>query len=107
VSLVLRGPYGHRQVDAIIDTGFLAVLSVPEEISLRLGLLARGIRPVMLADGALRMSRVFLIEIEWLGGPTSVEALTSNCGEVLIGAELLRGSEVVIDYGPLKTVEIR
>ncbi|MGV3719554.1 MAG: hypothetical protein ACO1SX_01485 [Actinomycetota bacterium] len=80
---------------------------MPEELAASLGLLRRGLRPVELADSALRMSRVYLIEIEWLAGPVKVEALTSNCGEVLIGAALLRGTKLAIDYGAEQSVEIR
>jgi len=107
VEVVLRGPFGHDRVDGIVDTGFTRAVSVPEEWVTRLGLRRRTIRPTRLADGTLRTVQVYHIEIEWVTGPTLAEALESSLPDLLIGAGLLRGHQLVVDYGAAQSIEIR
>lgn len=107
VKVVLRGPFGHSQVDAIVDTGFNGALSVPEQNVARLGLRKRTVRLTRFADGTLRTVPVYHIEIEWVDGATFAEALESNLPDVLIGAGLLRGHQLMVDYGPAQSLEIR
>lgn len=50
--------------------------------------------------------RIFLIDVEWLDGTISAEAFESQSYEVLIGAGLLRGHVLSVDYGAARSVEI-
>ena len=59
------------------------------------------------ADGTMRAVPAYLIEVEWIGGPVTADALEANRQVFMIGAGLLRGNELHIDYGPALTVEIR
>lgn len=105
--MVLRGPYGHHHAEAIIDTGFSGAVGVPREVARRLGLLRRGIKQLRGPDGIVRTTPCYSVEVAWVDGALRTEALETGIEEVLIGADLLRGRTLVINYGPEQSVEIR
>lgn len=107
LALQLRGPLSSTTVQAIVDTGFTGALSIPSRWVTRLGLPQRDIRPTVLADGSYRVVRIYLIDIDWIGGVVTAEAFESASDEVLVGAGLLQGRLLTVDYGPARSVEIR
>ena len=107
LDLVLRGPFGYEQRNVVIDTGFTGAVGVPEAVADRLGLRGRGHRPTLLADGRLHMAPIYLLDVDWVNGTVIAEALETSGTEVLIGAGLLRGHQLAVDYGETQSVEIR
>jgi clan AA aspartic protease len=107
VTVALRGPFGSTTVDAVIDTGFTGALSVPSALAVRLGLLRWSVTVGYGTDGQIRSTRVYLAEIEWTVGWMQAEAAENGIDLVLIGAELLRGHELLVNYGAAQSVEIR
>lgn len=107
VTVVVRGPHGSTRFEAIVDTGFTATLSLPGDSIRRLGLLRHSIRPSLFADGQYGVNYTFWGEVEWVDGWMSLEILENNLGEALVGAGLLRGRQLLVDYGAAQSVEIR
>ena len=107
VPLLIRGPYGAETVSAIVDTGFTGAVSLSEDLVRRLGLRQRDARPTVLADGTLRLIRVYLVDVDWLGSTVTAVAFESRGPDATIGAGLLRGRELTIDYGTQQSVEVR
>ena len=52
VSLFIRGPEGHLEIETILDTGFSGFLLVAPELIARLGLRLQGTGYGVLADGS-------------------------------------------------------
>ena len=107
VRLAVRGPYGSDYVDVIVDTGFGGTLSLPPDVIRKLGLLRHGTRLSVFADGSRSVTYTFWGEVEWLTGWMSLEILQGGSVEAMVGASLLRGHELVVNYGPAQSVEIR
>ena len=107
LQLRIRGPYGSTVFEAVVDTGFTGTLSLPPDVIQRLGLLRRNSRPMMAADGQVRVVATYAGEVAWGQGWMAVEVTAGFISEALIGAGLLRGSELRVDYGPARSVEVR
>jgi len=107
VPVVLRGPFGHERVDAVIDTGFSGALSVPDSLILRLGLEHYGIGRIRLADNVLRPVPIYRGEVDWVGDRQGCQVLHSELETVLLGRALLDGHVLRVDFGPEKRVEVR
>lgn len=107
VWITLRGPFGIEQVEAIIDTGTTAAVSVSLALAQRLGLPRFNHKWVLGADGQVRQVTTYLADVRWVSGWEPAEALESGITEVLVGAGLLRGHELIVNYGPAQSVEIR
>jgi clan AA aspartic protease len=107
VPITLRGPWGSENVEAVVDTGFTGSLSAPPGLIRRLGLRHHDNRPTVLANGSLFVAAVYLARLEWLDGEIIPEVMESYNSEVLIGARLLRGHVLHVDYGPAQSAEIR
>jgi len=97
VRLRVRGPGGSDQdVDAVIDTGFTASLTMPVTA---LGLQRQSGSQAVLADGTLSQFDVYAAEVEWDG--TWRPVLVSAVGaEVLVGMGLLAGHELRVAVVP-------
>ena len=96
VSLRLRGPAGTTlDVDAIVDSGFTASLSLPAALVAGLGLVRQSAGRAVLADGSSSYFDVYAAEVAWDGAwrPVTVSAVGA---EVLIGMGLLAGHELRI-----------
>ena len=107
VRLRVRGPSGAEQdVDAVIDTGFTASLTLPAATTVAaLGLVLQSGGRAGLGDGSVRQFEIYSAEVEWDGNwqPVLVWALGE---EVLIGMRLLAGHALRIDVVPGGAVEI-
>jgi clan AA aspartic protease len=106
VGFRVRGPGGGEQdVDAVIDTGFTASLSLPARTVAALALPRMSVSGAVLADGSVRQFDVHAGEVEWDGSwrPVLVSAIG---GEALVGMRLLAGYQLRVEVVPGGPVEI-
>lgn len=106
VPLRVRGPGGTElDVDAVVDSGFTASLTLPAAVVVALGLTGQSVSGAMLADGSIRQFDIYAAEVGWDGGwrPVFVSALGD---EVLLGMGLLARHELRIAVAPGGAVEI-
>ena len=107
VRLKVSGPHGREEeIDAVVDTGYTASLSLPPALVVTLDLRWQSVDRGTLADGSERLIDVYEAEVVWDG---QVRPLLVDEIEVdpLVGMRLLRGHELrmaVIDSGKL-TIE--
>lgn len=107
VDISVSGPYGSTVISAIVDTGFTVAIGIPSSVASKLGLRRWNVRPSILADGTLRSVTIYLLEVGWMGRQVTAEAWDSAGVDATIGAGLLQGLELRVDYGPARSVEIR
>jgi clan AA aspartic protease len=107
VPLRVRGPNGAElTVDAIVDSGFTASLTLPVAIVSALALVRQSSGGAVLADRSVRQVDIHEAEVEWDGGWRPV--LVSNLGdEALIGMRLLAGHGLRIAVVPGGSVQIQ
>jgi clan AA aspartic protease len=106
VRLRVRGPSGAEQdVDAVVDSGFTASLTLPATVVAALALTRQSTGGAVLADGSIRQFDIYAAEVDWDGVWRPV--LVSVVGkEVLLGMGLLAGHELRIAVEPGGAVEI-
>lgn len=107
VPITIRGPFGFRSVNAIVDTGFNGHLAVPDAVATQLGLVREGSILNRLADGRVSRAPTYAAEVEWVNGPVGCYCVGTALSDTLVGTALLEGCALAIDFGPAKTVEIR
>jgi clan AA aspartic protease len=93
----LRGPSGSEtEIDAVVDTGFTASLTLPSAAIAMLGLAHHLSSRAVLTDGSRRQFDIYAAELEWSGGwrPVLISALGN---EALVGMRLLAGHELRIE----------
>jgi predicted aspartyl protease len=92
-------------VDAVIDSGFTASLTLPATTVAVLGLARQSGGGAVLADGSVRQFEIYAADVEWEGvwRPVLVSAIGV---EALIGMRLLAGHELRIAVVPGGAVEI-
>ena len=92
VPLRVRGPGGAEiVVDAVVDSGFTAALTLPAAVAASLGLARQSVGGAVLADGSVRQFDIYAAEVAWDGNwrPVLVSAVGN---EVLLGMGLLANS---------------
>jgi clan AA aspartic protease len=106
VRLRVRGPGGvESDVDAIVDSGFTASLTLPVTSVTALGLVRQSGGTAVLADGSVRQFDICAAEVAWDGTWRAV--LVSAVGnEPLLGMRLLTGHKLVIEVVSGGLVEI-
>lgn len=82
-----------RQIEAIIDTGYSAYLTLPTEMVAALGLISIGNQQLILADGSEVDSALYPATVIWDGQPRPIE-IDAVEGEALVGMALLEGYEL-------------
>lgn len=93
IPVRLRGPLAtDLAVDAIIDTGFDGMLTLPPAVIQRLGLSLRQRARVILGDGSEAAVDVFEVLIEWDGAWRNVAVASADI-DSLVGMALLRGHD--------------
>ena len=90
-----------------MDTGFTGTLSIPAHVIQSLGLLRYSIRLSTFADGGTGVTRTFWGEVDWIEGSVSIEVLEGSVPEAMIGAGMLGGHVLLVDYTDPGVVEIR
>ena len=106
VPLRVRGPSGTELVvDAVVDSGFTAALTLPAAVVAGLGLARQSVGGAVLADGSVRQFDIYTAEVAWDGSwrPVLVSAVGN---EVLLGMGLLAGHALRIAVIPGGAVEI-
>lgn len=109
IALRVRGAGGaERVVDAVVDTGFTAALTLPAPVVAALGLVRQSSSGAVLADGSIRQFDVYAAEVDWEGAwrPVLVSAVGD---EVLLGMRLMTGHELriaVISGGVVEIVPL-
>ena len=94
VRLRVRGPSGIEvELDAIIDSGFSSLLTLPGATVAALGLTSQSVGKAVLADGSVRRFDLCAAEVNWDG--VWIPILISAVGdETLLGMRLLEGFEL-------------
>ncbi|HYX29706.1 MAG TPA: hypothetical protein VE863_14160 [Pyrinomonadaceae bacterium] len=85
-------------IDCVVDTGFSGGLMLPAETLASLSIPIIGKETFQLVSGHFLVASLALGEIEWLGQRRFVRVVISDTSDALIGAELLDGNRLVIDY---------
>lgn len=106
VPLRVRGPSGvESDIEAIVDSGFTAALTLPMALVTSLGLVQQSAGTAVLADGSVRHFDIYAAEIDW--GGTWRTVLVSTVGnEVLLGMRLVAGHKLTAEVIPGGVVEI-
>jgi predicted aspartyl protease len=94
VRLQVRGPSGAvADVDAVVDSGFTASLTLPATTVAALALVRQSGGGAVLADGSFQQFDIYAAEVDWDGSwrPVLVWAVGD---EVLLGMRLLAGHEL-------------
>lgn len=103
VSLTVGGAGRAREVDFVLDTGFVGFLTLPIGDIASLGLPLVGIQKITLAGDVPRIVDAHRCTVEWDGRRRSAEVLAMD-GDPLLGMSLLDGHDVrleVTDGGPV------
>ncbi len=106
VRLRVRGPAGAvSDVDAIVDSGFTASLTLPMPLVTALGLVRQSGGTAVLADGSSRQFDIFDAEVEW--GASWRAVLVSAVGnEALLGMRMMSGHKLTVEVVPGGLVQI-
>lgn len=96
LRLSLQGPSGQaRDIEAVIDTGYSGMLTLPPAIVAELGLPFRSSGRAILANGAEEAFSTYDATVSWDGALRQVEA--DALGPTLLaGMALLEGHEVCL-----------
>jgi clan AA aspartic protease len=100
IRLKVKGPRGRqREVEAVIDTGYTASLTLPPALITALGLRWRSVDRGMLADGSTCLFDGYEASVVWDGKvrPILVDEADTD---PLVGMRLLRGHELDL---PIRT----
>jgi clan AA aspartic protease len=96
VRLKVRGPRRQeREIEAVIDTGYSASLTLPPSLVASLGLNWKSFGRGILADGSQCLFDVFIAKIVWDGKERRVLVEEADT-DPLVGMALLRGYEVTM-----------
>ena len=109
LKMQVQGLEGQEaQVEAIIDTGYNGMLSLPPEVIAALGLPPRGSRSVTLGDGSTVLLNTYRATVIWDGVSRPVQVMDTE-DVSLIGMSLLYGYRVILDVldGGLVTIEAK
>lgn len=107
LRLRVIGPGGDEtEVDAVVDTGFSAALTLPEAVVAELGLWWQMDGDGILADGTPTKYPMYAATVVWNGGTRDVLAAVVG-SDALIGMQLLADHELRAEVRPGGTVEVR
>jgi clan AA aspartic protease len=94
IRLTVKGLRGREQeVEAIIDTGYTASLTLPSAVIAALGLRWRSMDRFTLADGRECLVDVYVAKVEWDGKVRTI-LVDETDADPLVGMRLLRGHEL-------------
>jgi clan AA aspartic protease len=94
IRLKVRGPRRQeRTIEAVIDTGYTAFLSLPPAVVASLGLRWNSFGRAFLADGSECLFDVYLAKIEWDGKERRILVDEADT-DPLVGMGLLMGYEL-------------
>src|SRR5690349_4902204 len=97
---------GPRQdVEAWVDTAFNGGLALPRPVVAGLGLKQEASTDAVLADGRTVTVELFGCCLDWFGSVYQAQVVAGDAAHPLLGAQLLAGRRLVIDYAA-GTVEL-
>lgn len=106
VRMRVRGPSGiEADLDAIVDSGFTASLTLPVTMTSALGLARQSGGTAVLADGSIRQFDIFAAEVAG-GSPWRTVLVSAVGNESLLGMRLLAGHKLMVEVVPGGLVEI-
>ena len=107
IRLTVKGARGRQQeIEAIVDTGYTASLTLPSALIATLGLRWQTTDRVTLADGSTCLFEVYEAKVVWDGRVRSILVDQADA-EPLVGMRLLKGHELKMHVRPRGTVTIR
>jgi clan AA aspartic protease len=96
IRLTVRGPEGQEQeIDAVIDTGFDGILTLPPALIATLGLVWRRRGRALLADGSESLFDIYETIIIWDGEPRRIAVDEADI-DPLVGMSLFCGYELIV-----------
>jgi clan AA aspartic protease len=96
VRLTVHGPEGQEQeIDAVIDTGFDGILTLPPSLIATLGLVWRRRGRALLADGSESLFDIYETIVIWDGEPRRIAVDEADI-DPLVGMSLLYGYELIV-----------
>ena len=96
IRLQVQGELGEeRQIEAVIDTGFTGMLTLPSSLIKELGLFWQRRGRALLADGSETVFDIYEATVIWDGSPRRV-AVDAVDSDPLVGMSLLRGYEMTM-----------
>ena len=97
ITLAVQGPVGRtRDIDAVIDTGFGGLLTLPPALVAELGLLFKGTGRATLADGSEVDFPSYGVDVLWDGQRISIDADAADTTP-LVGMRLLDGHSLYME----------
>jgi clan AA aspartic protease len=94
IRLMVKGLRGREQeVEAVIDTGYTASLTLPPALIAALGLRWRSTNRFTLADGSDCILDVYVAKVNWNGKVRTILVDEADA-DPLVGMRLLRGHEL-------------
>jgi clan AA aspartic protease len=107
IRLRVKGPGGREQeIEAVVDTGYTASLTLPADLIQALGLRWQTVDRVKLADGSPCIFNVFEGKVVWNGKVRQI-LIDEADTDPLVGMRLLRGHELKMQVRPRGKVTIR
>jgi len=96
IRLTVRGPEGQEQaIDAVIDTGFDGILTLPPSLIATLGLVWPRRGRALLADGSESLFDIYETIVIWDGEPRRIAVDEADI-DPLVGISLLYGYELMV-----------
>jgi clan AA aspartic protease len=96
IRLTVRGPEGQEQeFDAVIDTGFDGILTLPPALITTLGLVWRRRGRALLADGSESLFDIYETIVIWDGEPRRIAVDEADI-DPLVGMSLLYSYELIV-----------
>jgi clan AA aspartic protease len=106
VPLAVRGRNGLTvEVEATVDTGFTSFLTLPRALIEEMALSHLMSQKIRLADGSITSTDVFSANVDWHGELRMIEVQSADTTP-LLGAALLNGSLLTVEYSPDGIVQI-
>ncbi len=107
IRLTVKGLHGEeRVVEAIVDTGYSASLTLPPAVIAALGLAWQSMDTAKLADGSECIFSVYEGRVVWDGKVRQILVDEANA-DPLVGMRLLKGYEVKIEVRARGKVRIK
>src|SRR5437016_1423692 len=94
IRLTVKGRRGREQeIEAVIDTGYTASLTLPPAVIQALGLRWQAVDRFLLADGSICLFDVYEAKVVWDGKVRQILVAEADA-EPLVGMRLLKGHEL-------------
>jgi clan AA aspartic protease len=107
IRLKIRGSRGREQeIEAVIDTGFTAWLTLPPSEIAALGLPWQRVDPGIMADGSESLFDIYSATVRWDGRSRRIPVDEADT-EPLVGMALLKGYELKMQVRPRGKVTIK